>query len=276
MCGRSAAKFFCACTAPETLLCENCLGKHMSQDLMLVHQTRQIELLRIYKNPQGMERMAALRKVREEAMQSIQEVDRAITEFSTKVQELIVALTVLRATKVEELQGVKATLAREVPCGLEEVERTLAEERPLLTTQFGPVFRERIDKPAPLSLFAYTMETCSSLALLRFHLANSQEISRFAGVYEDKVFLYEVESQRITQHTLSLNFGMGGSYVEVDRDTLLCEPCIPPQLTLGVASVAFVANEELCVLSAKKQMLHREEIPPLSHWRSAVEQPAAS
>ena len=49
-----------------------------------------------------------------------------------------------------------------------------------------------------------------------------------AGVFEKKVFLYEIQSQQLFTHTLSADFGIGGSYVEADRNTLLCVGANPP------------------------------------------------
>ena len=208
------------------MLCETCLGKHISQELMRAHHTRPIALMLHYKNPRCLERMTALRRVRESAQRSLLEVDRAISELDAKVQEMIDSLVALRATKVEQLQVLKATLAREVPLGLEEVERTLPEERPLLTTQFGPLFRECTQRTAPLRLFTYSLEACSPLALLhfRFQLEATQQLlpASFAGVYHDQAFLYDVGTEKITRKTLSVNFGTAGSYIHLDRERLLC------------------------------------------------------
>ena len=223
-CRCNVAKFFCPCTKPETVLCEGCLGKHMSQGLVLAHQIRPLATLAYSKNPRALERLTGLSRVREEAQQSYGEVDRAIAELYAKVQETIEALQALYWEKVAQLQEIKTTLAREIQLGLDEVERTVAEERPLLTTQFGPLFRRCTEKTVPLKLFYYTIESCSALALLcfNFKLATFQEPTRLAGVYNDQAFLYDVKTQQITKHTLSHNFGRGGSYVELDKDTLLC------------------------------------------------------
>lgn len=191
---------------------------------MLAHHTGPIELRHLYKDARCLERMRAMRRVRENAQRSILEVDRAISELSTKVQEIIDSLVALRDTEVEQLQELKATLEREVPLGLEEVERSLSEERPLLTTQFGPLFRECTQRTTPLRLFTYRLEVCSSLPLhFHFNLESQQLLpGSFAGVHQDHAFLYDIESQKITRRFLGENFGVAGSYVSLDQDRLLC------------------------------------------------------
>ena len=62
-------------------------------------------------------------------------------------------------------------------------------------------------------------EICSYISTSQDSISLSQ---RFAGVFEDKAFLYNTESQQLTRATLSVDFSVGGSYVELSRDKLLC------------------------------------------------------
>ena len=135
-----------------------------------------------------------------------------IEEVTAKVEELRTALEVLYSEKMQELQEMKA----HVSASLEEVERTLAEEQPPLTTKFAPHIRHCTEHSAPLHLF--TCSVSSSPALLQLTL----QPTTLAGVWCNTAFLYEVQSQQLTKHTLSVNFGYGGSYIECDKDTLLC------------------------------------------------------
>jgi serine/threonine protein kinase len=44
----------------------------------------------------------------------------------------------------------------------------------------------------------------------------------YASVFNDTLTLYSLQSQHYTRHTLSNNFGSGGSYISLYEDTLLC------------------------------------------------------
>lgn len=60
-----------------------------------------------------------------------------------------------------------------------------------------------------------------------------------AGVFNSSAFVYEIQSQLLSKHTLSVNFSQGGSYVQVDKDTLLCVgagPASPAAYLLSLSS----------------------------------------
>jgi len=64
--------------------------------------------------------------------------------------------------KVGELRALQV----DVEASLEEVERTLAEEQPLLASRFGTVFRGLAEHFQPLRLFPYSLKTSSSQAVV--------------------------------------------------------------------------------------------------------------
>lgn len=51
---------------------------------------------------------------------------------------------------------------------------------------------------------------------------------KFAAVYFNKVELYDFATQQSTRHSLSVDFGDGGSYIELDANTMLCVGGFPP------------------------------------------------
>ena len=51
---------------------------------------------------------------------------------------------------------------------------------------------------------------------------------KFAAVYFNKVELYDFVSQQSTRQSLSVDFGDGGSYIELDENTMLCVGGFPP------------------------------------------------
>lgn len=51
---------------------------------------------------------------------------------------------------------------------------------------------------------------------------STQGSGKFAAVYFNKVELYDLASQQSSQHILEVDFGDGGSYIELDSNALLC------------------------------------------------------
>jgi len=82
-------------------------------------------------------------------------------------------------------------------------------------------------------------EVCATLSEEVSRL--SLQTRRFAAVWKNTMELYDVQSRQSTQFPLSVDFGLGGSFIEVDSQTLLC---------LG-AHPASTAVYELDLLSAK-------------------------
>ena len=226
-CGHKTAEFFCSCTTPETFLCDNCLVKHTRRMSRKGHQPWPLAALLHYQNPQFLVRLEALNGVRVEAMKSIGMVEKTIAEFTAKIEEMQAALAAFCTEKVRQLQEIKACLSKDISAALEEVEKTLTQDQPLFASQYAALFRNRTEKLAPMELFTYKITSLSPLELVKidFQLVNPQELLRHAtlvGVYGNEAFLYGVESQHITRHTLSVNFGYGGSYVKISRDKVLC------------------------------------------------------
>lgn len=49
-----------------------------------------------------------------------------------------------------------------------------------------------------------------------------QTPTKMVGIWRNTAFSYEIQSQQFSEHTLSVNFGVGGSCIQADRNTLLC------------------------------------------------------
>lgn len=188
-CGQKPAEYLCSCSTLETFLCEEHLLDHKS------HQFSPIALLQDHEDSTYVSRLEAFPRVSEEALGSIEQVDRAITELAAKVEKIKAALTTLCTEKVRELQEMRASLTRDIPLALEEVERTLAEKQPLLNTIYGHLFRKRIERAGPLQLFTFTINTGSPQALLSIHseLPSPQDLlppTTLSWVYRNKAFLF--------------------------------------------------------------------------------------
>ena len=70
-------------------------------------------------------------------------------------------------------------------------------------------------------LFAKSKSVRLSQNLLREIYSYFQD-SYFAAVYGNTAQLYHLTTHHCTQHTLSVNFSYGESYIQVNAHTLLC------------------------------------------------------
>lgn len=225
-CAVKIAEFFCTCTDPETFLCDEHQLKH-TRTSAGGHTIWPLSQLPHYKNPGYLLRLKAFPRVREEATGCVWQVEKAIAELTASVDEMKAALSAFCVEKVRELQEIKANLQRDISLALEETERTLTENEPLLSTRYGPLLRDRTEKAAPLQLFSFTLETRPAHTFLSVtsKLTNPQDLllpAKFAGVFNNRAFLYDIDTQEFTRCTLSINFGGSGSYVQLDKNRLLC------------------------------------------------------
>ena len=179
-CGMRTAELFCTCTDPETFLCEQCLPKHSKKRSRTGHPTWPISDLLSYKDPRYFDRQEAFPTIQAQARQGVTEVDRAVAEYSALVERVIKEIRTSSNRVIEQLKGIKTTLSADVESALEEVERTLAEQQPLLRSKYGGVFRALVEKPAPFQLFLFSPPTCSvsteSLLTLESHLRLPTEL----------------------------------------------------------------------------------------------------
>jgi len=161
-----------------------------------------------------------------------------IAQITANANTVVNDITAQSKRKIAELKEMKAKLGRDVQSALEEVERTLAEDKPRFHSQYGPVFRQLTESSQSLQLFSYSLQTSTGPTVnLDFHL-NSPKDSlidakvdvsnyRFPAVFGDTVELYDLKSQQFTHSLLFANFGNGGSFTEINRSTLLCVGAYP-------------------------------------------------
>lgn len=191
-CQRNAPDVFCQCSTPEITLCTGCIGRHIVKSSQKSHETRLIGELPYYKIPGYFKRLDTRKevftRVKEQALSSIDAVDKALNEYYSAVERVAAEYTTQADKEVQELQQriaqiitqadsviyrirakaeeetaklmqIKRDLTREVQAALEEVERTLNEEKPKLRVHYSPVFRQITETYQPFSLFSYCIHT---------------------------------------------------------------------------------------------------------------------
>lgn len=281
-CRRKEAEVFCACISPEALLCGDCIRKHIINNPWKEHTTRPLSLLRSYKIPGFFPRLEARReafpKVREEALNSLQSIDKAILEFTALVEQTLKDLLTHKEATTTKLRETQIYLSREVQFALEEVERTLGEDQPRLATLYGPAFRAMTEQSHSFQLFSFTLYSTAPTSLVSIQpritppqdiLAGSKnavvelpsippQIAKkplppcLAGVFKNTLTLHQVETQRTTRHTLSVDFGAGGSYSMLDESSLLCVGSYPASCSVYALDLLCFQLRSLPSLSAPR------------------------
>jgi len=232
ICGNFLAEMFCPCTSPETLLCVHCVGLHFVKRGNKAHAVWLIAQLPYYKIPGYAERNEArieqFPQVRTQAVQQVALIDKAIEEFTEEIEMAIGELAQYRDNKVGELREMRAELSRDVESAIEEVERTLMEDQPVLTSRMGSAFRALTEHLQPVELFSYNLTTSSTQAVVTLnsrlhppllHPPQHFQTDLFAAIDRDRMALYDFTTQETTCHGLST--WMFSGYIQVDKTTVL-------------------------------------------------------
>lgn len=156
-CRTNVAELFCTCNDMETFLCPECFQKHSKLRSPKGHHTWPVSDLSTYKDSGCFDRQEAFPKVRKLAMKAVEEVDRAITEYSRMMEKVIWEITLHVKATNRQLKDLKEHLSEEVSDGLDEVLRTLMEPQPQLRSKYGPAFRALVEKLEPFQLFVFTV-----------------------------------------------------------------------------------------------------------------------
>ena len=232
-CNLHPAEMFCACTLPETFLCRNCIIYHGRDTPGIPHAIQHLSLLPFYKIPGYFQRAKcrsdSFPQVRTVALESLQNMDRAIKEYREAVESMLLKIGRHSHDVLSQLEMMKADMSEAVKTALEEVERTIAEDQPVLQTRYGPALRQLAENCQPKPLFAYRVEKCSvpaeAVVTLSYALPQPQDLvvpSRFAAVFGSTVTLCDLVSGQTTQQALSKDFNNTGSVVQLDGNSVLC------------------------------------------------------
>lgn len=192
-CKSNVAQLFCACSSPETFVCSICVSKHSSSNPGVEHATRPLEQLQYYKIPGYFERLRARKQsfpsVKMQVQRSAEEIDKIIAKFNAEVELIIWELSCYSKKVIAELRETKAKLSADTEKALEEVEGTLKEDQPKLSTFYGPLFRELAQTSKTAQLFTYSLKTTftapHSLISLQSKLYNPQDLLVRAAQLEE-------------------------------------------------------------------------------------------
>lgn len=257
LCRLRSGSMFCPCTTPETVMCTRCIDEHNMKNCRTVHQALPIEQLPHYKAPGYFDRlkirMDSIAQVREQALDNISEVDRAIDEYNLRVEAAIWEVMTNARKVVAELSEMKAELTREINAALTEVERTLVEDQPILITQYGPAFRGLAQRFRPFHLFRLDIQALApqtTVSGTSFRLQRVQEdLTRewLPLVYGNTADLHNLSTSTSEKNLLTVDFKEGGSFLELGN-VVLCfggSPASKSVYSLSLGSFELKPQPEL-------------------------------
>lgn len=261
VCHQNGAETFCPCEWPVTLLCSPCINSHNIKNPRLAHTSMPLDKLHYFDSAEAIEtfrsRSLGLTQVRGRVKTNLEELNQAINRVTEQAEHVIEEYTKKIDTEINEiilnaknksrlfnekfqtqlaaLRQMKEELERDTEQALNEVEATLLVELPQFTTKYALSFRVLLENNSPFRLFSVDIQTSDEPSitvnaqnLLLDGLAEQttapadSQIGTFAAVQGKRVELYNVQSGEAVTYTLSVNFGIGCSYVQLDNSTLLC------------------------------------------------------
>jgi len=251
LCRGQPASHFCNCSEPSTLFCIDCFPRHYAKSPRIIHHT--IPIAALTHNVQDyMRKSEALEKRATGLRSNLIRMEQFSREFDSMIQKCIDSLTDYRSSWQNKLHTEKEELSVSIETAVEETlgcleqgtepANALAQALWTLPAEELQVFHYSITAPdlGPFYLTCASHQNNLLTLCERFkspeevkHLVadcsfpSSETAELFAAVCDNRVELYDTQSQQCTQHKLAANFGTGGSYIQVARDTLICLGGLP-------------------------------------------------
>ena len=246
---------FCTCSNPHPV-CEKCYPHHQDK----TSSTPTHKSIPVSANRHNSEE--DLSKGITELRRNLEQMDQFIREFEDFIQKCVNYLTEYRSWRLQLLRTEKAELSTSLEAAVQEVTDCLSQgTQPVSELAKALWFLP----PEQLSVISYSVtipdlrilcENCVSyqnnLQSLYQRIKdkpvrtpeevkgnlianNPRELPKptferqlFAAVKLDVIEVHDLKSHQLIKQTLPVNFGDGGSYIQVDSQTLICLGARPP------------------------------------------------
>lgn len=243
ICNEHPASHYCDCSKPYVFFCLNCCDAHDAKFPRIIHWHIPIAALSRRNPEEYKHKNKSLMRAAVELRKNIEQLEKCCREFDDLIQNCISYLTNYRAWWRQELQAEKEILQAAIDIAIEETTNCLDKGLEPVSSLALAMWEL---PPDELQMFSYEisapdLETlCKSWASyqnnleglcenfpekqVKNKLVQSSDAQRdaFAAILGNKVEIYDLRTQQSTHHTLSVDFGWGGSYVALDGHTLLC------------------------------------------------------
>ena len=217
---------FCPCTGREVFLCTEHIQQHITSK-GATHQILNLKVISEYKAPGYFDRLRvrqqSLPEVRDSARENIVNLERNLDKYREQTEKMM--WTMMQSTKqaLRTLEEIRSELTREIEAAVQEVERTIDEDNPVLITRYGPLFRQLTNKPKPITLFTLTVPDFPEFSGMQLLSQKASTVSSeyLATAYGDKMSLHNITTSHCDRRSLTIDFHEGGSY-HGEGNWLLC------------------------------------------------------
>lgn len=239
-----SASHFCKCSGSPALFCMDCCHYHRAQLYSTTHQI--LPITELGERPKAyLQKSEALARGATALRRSVECLEQFSQEFDHQVQQCIASLTEYRTMWLQRLQTEKQELLAALEAAVQESYSSLDQGLVLMSPLAQALWTLH---PEELQIISYSVASpdmqvfCQSLTSYQNHLQDlcepfSYQVPRscFASVWGDTVEIYDLKSRQSTKHTLSVDFGNGGSYIHVKQlDTPMSRslPCFQGDLRI--------------------------------------------
>lgn len=228
-CSVNEASHYCDCMQPPALFCLDCGGRHNAKFPRVIHPA--IPIVALSQSPEEYRcRSEALANAAAELRKNVERAEQFSVKFGEMMQQVVDYCVNYRSWGLQLLQTETEELRTWSEYAIEEANTCLDQGLQPASPLGHAVWTL---PPEQLQVFTCAMNApdiqtlCQSWAQYQNHLHSfsqplQQENSFYAAVTRNSVELYNVSTQESTQHTISVDFGNGGSYIALDKQTLLC------------------------------------------------------
>lgn len=283
ICQRREAAYYCTCLNPPMLFCLKCCSRHHAKHPLTIHNDIPIAALSHYRNPEDyLKKYETLKKGEAELRRNLQQMDQFVSEFEDSIQKCINDLTEYGCQRLQLLQTEKAQFCTKIEAAVQEATNCLnqgtapvsglAQAMWFLPSERLKVFRYSVATP-DLQIICDTwisyqnnlQSVCEELSQRPVQLpeeekqsliaSNPQDMLNielqtdvFAHVSRTKVEILNLSSGQSIYHTIKIDFGRGGSYIQVDSQTLFClgaKPVSASVYSLDLPSMKFTVLDSL-------------------------------
>lgn len=241
LCKEHEVSHFCSCEDPPTLFCMYCFHRHFAKTPQTLHHATRIAALG-QNLPEYLRKSEAVEIRVAEIRKNLEHIDQCCDNFNVLIESCITYLTDYRSWWLELLHTEKEQLLNAIETALQEAYNCLDQG----TNPVGALAQALWTlPPEELHVFSYSItppdlqSVCQTLASYQNNLLTLCErikkpteearhrpaensANLFAVVVAKTVIRYDWVTKQLYKGTLSVDFGWGGSFVMVDRHTLVC------------------------------------------------------
>lgn len=257
-CSSLQAALFCMCEAEAVLLCTNCFPLHFTKFPGRIHHPYPTQAYPMRSVPGYFERLekrsTEVPKACQELKKNLVEIDKCVEELASRAAAIITAIQEYVRTETEKLQRFRAQLQRDIESSVSEVERTLYDDSPALSSKYSPMLRCCGSDLTQLSLFNYHISDCGedlkAVIELTDTSGSTSRASSLPLIHGNVLQCLDLATDEISTATLSVSFSNSTVFCQLDSDVVLAiggKPATTSVYQVALATATVTAEAQTLV-----------------------------